>query len=105
MAGGWATGAIRMWVGCVAAIPWLSAPAVRVAAAPAAVGPSAVGAKKSDPKSLETLLKQGHDALDAGEYKAARDAFLDATAIDSKHFDALHGLGLAYMYLNDFSHA
>jgi tetratricopeptide (TPR) repeat protein len=82
------------------------------AAGPASVRPSgapspvpAAGAKKADPKSLEPLLKQGREALAAGEYKAARDAFSDAAAIDQRNVEALHGEGLAYMYLNDFAHA
>src|SRR5438132_14082863 len=105
MAGSSALGAIRRWTLCIAALASLTAPLTHVIAAPAAAAPSPAPAKKPDPKSLETLLKQGHDALAGGEYIAARDAFLDATTIDSKHFDALHGLGVAYMYLNDFHHA
>src|SRR4051812_20812597 len=66
-------------------------------------GPSAK--KQIDPKTLEALLKQGHDALAAGEYKSARDAFTDATSGADKNADAWHGLGLSYMYLNDFTHA
>ncbi len=76
----------------------------------AAVGngrlPSAVGGvKKPDPKSLEALLKQGRDALAAGEYKAARDAYQDVAAIDTRNVEALHGQGVAYMFLGDFIHA
>ena len=63
------------------------------------------GAKKPDPKSLEALLKQGRDALAAGEYKAACDAFHDVAAIDMRNVEALHGQGVAYMFLNDFIHA
>jgi S1-C subfamily serine protease len=66
---------------------------------------ASAGGKKADPKSLEPLLKQGREALAAGEYKAARDAFSDAAAIDQRNVEALHGEGLAYMYLNDFAHA
>ena len=33
------------------------------------------------------------------------DAFSDVVSTDSKNVEALHGLGLAYMYLNDFAHA
>src|SRR5207302_10020078 len=50
-------------------------------------------------------LKQGREALAAGEYKPARDAFSDAAAIDQRNVEALHGEGLAYMYLNDLPHA
>lgn len=48
------------------------------------------GIKNPDPKSLEGLLKQGREALTAGEYKAARDAFHDVTAIDMRNVEALH---------------
>src|SRR5207302_10860737 len=75
----------------------------RSSAAPPPV--TGAGAKKADPKSLEPLLTQGREALAAGEYKAARDAFSDAAAIDQRNVEALHGEGLAYMYLNDLPHA
>jgi tetratricopeptide (TPR) repeat protein len=74
-------------------------------AEPPAVHLPTVAAKKADPKSLEALLQQGRDTLAAAEYKAARDAFSDAAAIDTRNVEALHGEGVAYMYLNDFSHA
>src|SRR5689334_4478351 len=87
----------------------LAAVVLAAGAGPAGVRPSAApspvaagGPKKADPKSLEPLLKQGREALAAGEYKAARDAFSDAAAIDQRNVEALHGEGLAYMYLNDF---
>jgi hypothetical protein len=67
--------------------------------------PASVGVKKVDPKLLGALLKQGQDALAAGEYKAARDAFHDAADVDPKNIDALHGTSVASMYLNDFVHA
>ncbi len=64
---------------------------------------TAIPGKKVDPKTIDALLKQGRDALAAGEYKSARDAFSDAAAVDLKNVVALHGLADAYMYLNDFS--
>jgi tetratricopeptide (TPR) repeat protein len=63
------------------------------------------GPKKVDPKTIEALLKQGREALAAGEYKAASDAFHDAAAADPKNVEALHGEGLARMYQNDFVHS
>jgi tetratricopeptide (TPR) repeat protein len=86
---------------------WLF-PASSLAEPPAAHPPAAAAAavgKKADPKSLEALLKQGRETLAAAEYKAARDAFSDAAAIETRNVEALHGEGLAYMYLNDFAHA
>lgn len=70
-----------------------------------ATRPAAAGLKKVDPKTLEALLKQGRDALAAGEYKAARDAFHDVAVLEPRNPEALHGQGVAYMYLNDFTHA
>src|SRR5688572_10585674 len=48
--------------------------------------------------SLEPLLKQGSEALAAGQIKAAREAFLDAIAIDARNARAAHGLALCYLY-------
>lgn len=81
--------------------------AVCIFAADGIPGRPVVGAgpKKVDPKTVEALLKQGREALAAGEYKAASDAFHDAAAADSKNVEALHGEGLARMYQNDFVHA
>jgi Tfp pilus assembly protein PilF len=44
--------------------------------------------------SLEPLLQQGADALAAGQYQPAREAFLDAIAIDPRNVKAHHGLAL-----------
>src|SRR5258706_5541114 len=70
MAGSSALGAIRRWTLCIGALPSLTAPSTHVIAAPAAAAPAPAAAKKPDPKTLETLLKQGHDALAASEYIA-----------------------------------
>lgn len=66
----------------------------------------AAGTKPSaDAKTIEALVKQGQDALLGADYKAARDAFLDAVALDARSVRALHGAGLAFMYLNQFPRA
>src|SRR5881394_1196504 len=58
----------------------------------AAVAPGEKEARKK--KSLDQLLQQGLDALAAGQYPAAREAFLDVIALDPKQVKAYHGLGL-----------
>src|SRR5436190_6164275 len=52
-------------------------------------------------KSLEALIKLGSDSILAGDYPAARDAFIDAISIDNRNVKAIHGLGLASLYLNE----
>jgi tetratricopeptide (TPR) repeat protein len=61
-----------------------------VATAGVAAATSAQRAKAS----LEPLLQQGTDALAAGQYQPAREAFLDAIAIDPRNVKAHHGLAL-----------
>jgi len=67
---------------------------------PAAAKPAA-----PDPRAVETLLKQGQDALFAQDYKAATAAFIDALSLDPRSLRAVHGLALVHMYLNDFPRA
>jgi tetratricopeptide (TPR) repeat protein len=65
-------------------------PPAKPAVAATAAGTSAQRAKAS----LEPLLQQGMDALAAGQYQPAREAFLDAIAIDPRNVKAHHGLAL-----------
>lgn len=51
-------------------------------------------------KNVEALIKAGSDAILAGDYSAARDAFFDAVSIEPRNPRALHGLGLSLLYLN-----
>src|SRR5437870_13731371 len=80
---------------------------IALVAAPAAVraAPAPAGAAKSDARVLPALLQQGQDALRAGSFKAARDAFLDALSLDKRNPRALEGAGTAYLQLQDFPHA
>src|SRR3954471_4707524 len=48
---------------------------------------------------VPVLVEQGVAALDAGDARAARDAFLDASSVDAANVTALHGSGLAYLKL------
>jgi tetratricopeptide (TPR) repeat protein len=63
---------------------------------PAAGAPAATASRAK--ASLEPLLKQGSEALAAGQIKAAREAFLDAIAIDARNAKGAHGLALCYLY-------
>ncbi len=68
-------------------------PPVRPPTAGGAGGAAAAKAKAS----LEPLLQQGADALAAGQYQAAREAFLDAIHIDPRNAKAHHGVALCLM--------
>jgi tetratricopeptide (TPR) repeat protein len=64
-----------------------------VKAGVAAAGAAGTAAQRAK-ASLEPLLQQGTDALAAGQYQPAREAFLDAIAIDPRNVKAHHGLAL-----------
>src|SRR4051794_9272776 len=64
-----------------------------VAAAVGSPGKAGTAAQRAK-ASLEPLLQQGTDALAAGQYEPAREAFLDAIAIDPRNVKAHHGLAL-----------
>jgi tetratricopeptide (TPR) repeat protein len=81
----------------LAATPLLAGPP---GAKPVAFRPAA-----PDPKAVETLLKQGQDALLAQDYRAATGAFLDAQSLDPRSLRAVHGLALAHLYLGDLPRA
>jgi Tfp pilus assembly protein PilF len=101
-------------------VKWVIATAVVAAsvssafAAPPAVGtkpPTAVTAAgapagaKNNKASLEALLQQGSDALAAGQYQAAREAFLDVIAIDPRNAKAHHGAALCLMATKEIAKA
>ncbi|HEV8291324.1 MAG TPA: hypothetical protein VGP94_05355, partial [Tepidisphaeraceae bacterium] len=52
-------------------------------------------------KAVDRLVREGEGALAAGDFKAARDSFMDALQLDKKNMLAGHGLGLAYIGLHD----
>src|SRR5688500_2387980 len=63
--------------------------------------PPAAGAANGAAKakaSLEPLLKQASEALDAGQIQAAREAFADAVTLDPRNAKATHGLALCLLY-------
>src|SRR4051812_41074378 len=85
-----------------AAVLALSLPSLTpIHAAPATqqatTGPSA--------SAVSDLIVKGTDALNSGDHRAARDAFIAAAAADGKNVKALHGLGLAYLNLGDLPKA
>ena len=84
--------------------PHVSTPDADSPPAPAVV-PTRAAPRVVDAKTLQALLDQGQAALTAGEYKAAVDSFKDVVSLDRNNAIALHGMGAAYMYLNDFNHA
>ncbi len=61
--------------------------------------------RPADARSVDALLKQGQDAILAQDYKAARDAFLDAVSLEPRNIRAVHGMALSLMYLGDFPRA
>jgi tetratricopeptide (TPR) repeat protein len=68
--------------------------------------PSAAAApKKMDSAQIDALVQQASAALAAGDFKLARDTFLDVVQADSKNARALHGLSLAYYQLGDLPKA
>src|SRR5436190_17558867 len=52
-------------------------------------------------KAVDRLIREGEGALAAGDFKAARDSFMDALQLDKKSALAGHGLGLAYIGLKE----
>lgn len=70
-----------------------------------AFGQVAPTTKKVDPKQITALIQQGTDALTVGDYKAARDTFMDVIQVDPRNGRGLHGLAVAYLHLNDIPKA
>ncbi len=86
-----------MRLGRKAILGWLVCASVAggvLAAPPAAVKPATSAPTARSKASLDPLLQQGTDALAAGQYQAAREAFLDAIVIDPRNVRATHGLAL-----------
>src|SRR3954470_9736149 len=78
---------------CMAAAAPVSRPAVPVNAADKAK------------KTAEVLVTQGSDALSLGDFKAARDCFVDVLQVDARNRKALEGVGYAYLKLDDAQRA
>lgn len=84
---------------------WIKGDAPQTKPATGAATTTAATRPSVDAATIEALVKQGQDALLAADYKAARDAFLDAVGLDARNVRALHGAGLAFMYLGQFPRA
>jgi len=103
-----------------AAAPAAAAPAAPKAAAPAATParpPTGAPAAPSKPatapvtaaekakRTAEVLLVQGTDALTLGDFKAARDCFVDVIQVDPRNRQALASVGYCYVQLDDIPRA
>src|SRR4051812_18407169 len=53
------------------------------------------------PKTVSKEKQEAKAALTATRYKEARDLFLKIAAADPKDYRALHGAGIAFLYLRD----
>ncbi|HEX8914535.1 MAG TPA: hypothetical protein VF796_19455, partial [Humisphaera sp.] len=83
---------------------WAAGLVVAQIAAPA--GPPPAAAKPANraeaaKRSADVLASQGHEALAAGDFKAARDCFLDATLLERTNRRSFEALGYAYLKLGD----
>jgi tetratricopeptide (TPR) repeat protein len=56
-------------------------------------------------RSMAALMEQGQQALLAGDYRAARDAFSDLLMVDPRNQMASEGATFAYVQLGDYLHA
>ena len=54
-----------------------------------------------EPETLDDFLSLGREAMSSGDYREARMAFLEATAIDPSSAPAFHGLAFAAQQQND----
>ena len=68
--------------------------------APAARGKTAAKPEEIK-KAVDRVIREGEGALAAGDFKAARDSFMDALQLEKKNMLAGHGLGLAYIGLKE----
>jgi hypothetical protein len=66
-----------------------------------AVKPRGAAKPEEIKKAVDRLIREGEGALAAGDFKAARDSFMDALQLDKKSALAGHGLGLAYIGLKE----
>jgi len=55
--------------------------------------------------SSATLLQQGHDQLDRGQYKLALATFQEAAALEPQNHQILYAIGLAYYCLERYQEA
>lgn len=97
-------GMIKWVLGAVVAAVLLTN-ALSAFSAPPAVKPAGAAGVKNTKASLEALLQQGSDALAAGQYQAAREAFLDAIAVDPRNAKAHHGAALCLMATKEIAKA
>jgi tetratricopeptide (TPR) repeat protein len=74
---------------------------VFAATAMAQIKPRGTAKQEDIKKAVDRLIREGEGALAAGEFKAARDSFMDALQLDKKSMLAAHGLGLAYIGLKE----
>jgi Tfp pilus assembly protein PilF len=72
---------------------------------PVAAGANASSTAANRAKNVDALLQQGIDALSAGQYQAAREAFQDVVALDPRNGKAFHGLALCMMAQKDVAKA
>src|SRR5689334_13029863 len=56
-------------------------------------------------KNVDALLQQGIDALSAGQYQPAREAFQDVVTLDPRNAKAQHGLALCMMAQKEIAKA
>src|SRR5687767_14930889 len=88
-------------IGCVlAALLLISSPLFAAAQAPAPAKARSAPKPEDVKNAAERLIAEGEGALAAGDFKAAHAAFSDALSISKKNAQASHGLGLAYIGLN-----
>jgi tetratricopeptide (TPR) repeat protein len=83
-----------------------SAPGQTPPASPPASRPgSALTTAEKAKKTAQVLVVQGADALSLGDYKAARDCFVDVLQVDPRNRKSLEGLGYCYIKLDDLQRA
>src|SRR6476646_1995451 len=75
------------------------------ASAPVSRPAAPVSAADKAKKTAEVLVVQGTDALSLGDFKAARDCFVDVLQVDARNRKALEGVGYAYLKLDDAQRA
>lgn len=91
----------RTRIGCCLGAITLAAltamPTVSRAQATPTPKPPAAANAANKAKNVEALLQQGIDALSAGQYQPAREAFQDVVTLDPRNAKAQHGLALCMM--------
>src|SRR5688500_9859023 len=87
-------------ISCVLAALLLFSSICLAAQAPAPAKARAAAKPEDVKNATDRLIAEGEGALAAGDFKAAHAAFSDALTISKKNALASHGLGLAYIGLN-----